>query len=229
MYELMKTYMAFGDSILKGIINNDGHFSICRESAVRLCEKRQDIRIDNKARMGSTITDGIRIFKRYTDAVREADGKWVLLKFGGNDSDHDWAAVSARPGEDIPPKTEPERFIELYVSLIDEVRKLGKEPLILSMPPMDSDRYFEWISRTFDRDRVLAFLDGNIRRLGEWHDEYNLYVSDIAARCGAELVDISTPFLNLKDYRSLLCCDGIHPNPEGQALIAETLISLNLL
>ena len=81
----MDTILAFGDSILKGVVYENGSYRISGASFPKLCEKALNITIDNKAKFGSTISKGETIVNRNIQAIHSASGKYVLLEFGGND------------------------------------------------------------------------------------------------------------------------------------------------
>ena len=58
-----------------------------------------------------------------------------------------------------------------------------------------------------------------------WHESYNMAVCRIALSQRVPLIDIRSAFLERKNYQSLLCEDGIHPNEEGHAMISSVILS----
>ena len=93
------------------------------------------------------------------------------MKFGGNDCGYNWREISENPDKEHYSKSSITEFIEIYSYLIDEFKKIGKEPVLLSLPP----------------------------------------------------IDITSKFLEIKNYSNLLCDDGIHPNEKGHKIIAEAI------
>lgn len=63
-------------------------------------------------------------------------------------------------------------FIEIYSYLIDEFKKIGKEPVLLSLPPIDSTKYFDYISKKLNTDNILKLMEGNKQFLTNWHEKY---------------------------------------------------------
>ena len=49
-------------------------------------------------------------------------------------------------------------------------------------------------------------------------------VHKIAQTANVKLIDIRSAFLQRRDYSRFLSDDGIHPNEEGYALIAEAVM-----
>lgn len=221
----MKVITAFGDSILKGVINIDGHYSLSKSSFAHLCEDELGVQVVNKAMMGSTITKGQRVFDRSINTIAESSSDKVILEFGGNDCDYDWSLVSENPDVAIEPKTSLENFKNSYINLINRIRENDKEPIILSLPPIDSNKYFKWITRNLNAENILKFLGGKEKFLEDWHEAYNLEVFKIGYQNGVKIIDISSCFLKTRSYSDLLCIDGIHPDENGHKLIAGEICS----
>ena len=67
----MKTMLAFGDSVLKGVLYENEHYRVTDASFYRRCEEALGIVIHNKAKLGSTIDKGEKIFERNLSASSE--------------------------------------------------------------------------------------------------------------------------------------------------------------
>lgn len=219
----MTTVIAFGDSLVQGVVNPNGRPTISRTSFVKLCEKKLGISVLNKARLGCTVERGEEIFDRFIDTVRSSDARYVVFDFGGNDCDFDWKRVCDHPDEKIGPYVDRASFRAHYRSLIQKVRTEGKEPILLSLPPIVSEKFFKWISRGLCEETILRFLGGDVGYLADWHMSYNLAVFNLALEQKVRIIDISSCFLQEKNYKDFFSIDGIHPNEEGHALIAETI------
>ena len=89
---------------------------------------------------------------------------------------------------------------------------------------MDHKRYFAWISRELNADNILKWLGGTSAFIYRWHEQYNVSVHKIAQTANVKLIDIRSAFLQRRDYSRFLSDDGIHPNEEGYALIAEAVM-----
>lgn len=219
----MNRVITFGDSVMRGVVNINGEYHACRNSFVHLCEKSFEIDVTNRAKFGSTIVEGEAILERALERIDEFTERFVFLEFGGNDCDFDWKAISDLSSGKVDSKTPISIFRNYYYAMIDMIRRVGKEPVILSLPPIDSTKYYQWITRNLDSNNILSFLEGDIKFLENWHERYNLEVFQIARNKNAKIIDITSPILEKKNYSNYLCIDGIHPNEEGHILIADAI------
>ena len=211
----------YGDSILKGVRLEDRRYVVDRE-----WEQEFSLRfgwaIANRSRFGCTLSKGLTLMRR--DLGRSSEGGLAVLEFGGNDCDHDWAAISSDPEGEHTSKTSPEDFYTLYREAIGLVRRHGMTPLVLTLPPIHSEAYLSFICRNgLSRDSILRWM-GDVQRISRWQESF----SDLAARAayveGARLIDLRAAFPKEQDLvRPLVCDDGIHPSRLGQWLIFRTL------
>lgn len=106
------------------------------------------------------------------------------------------------------------------------MRAEGSKPVMLSLVPIVSERYFETFSAGMNesgKDNILRWLAGNIEFIHDWHERYNLEVFALAREHGVPIVDITSPFLADRRREALMSCDGIHPSREGHRLIADEI------
>ncbi len=213
----------FGDSIGKGVVYDSARarYVSCSASFVKLTEQEEACHVENFSRYGCTVTRGRELVKKNTGRIEEADG--VLLEFGGNDSDFDWQRISDNPDAAHVPHTPLSLFVDTYKGTIEEIRKLGKRPVLLNLPPIDEKKYFRWISRGLSAENILKWLGGDAIYIYRWHEMYNAAVCDICNATGTPMIDIRSAFLIRKDYSDYLCEDGIHPNEKGHLLIREAM------
>ena len=219
----METITAFGDSVLKGVVYEDEHYKITDDSFQKLCEESLGITIENKAKFGSTITRGESIFSRNLDAVRESSGEYVILEFGGNDCDFNWKEISEDPDRKHLPMSTIEDFTKTYTYIINEIKDMGKTPVLLSLPPIDSARYFKHISKGLSGENIMKWMRNDDHYITNWHERYNIEVFKLAIANEVPVIDITSIFLEKKNYSYYLCEDGIHPNKKGHKLIAEAI------
>ena len=147
----------------------------------------------------------------------------LVKKSGGNDCDFDRKAVAEAPNAPHMPKTDIKTFAEGYTRILNRIKELGKQPVILSLPPIDSERFFDRVSEGLSKENILKFLDGNKRHISDWHEHYNLETFKIAAANNVPIIDITSKFLECSNYSDYLYDDGIHPNEKGHRLIADTI------
>ena len=212
----------YGDSILKGVLLEEGKYKMNRSWEQRLAAER-GLTIRNKAHFGSTIGKALGLIEKDC-AETGAEGELALLEFGGNDCDFDWAAIAENPEGSYVSKTPPETFESCYRRAIRLVEESGREPIVLTLPPIHSERYLDFICRGgLKKENILRWL-GDVDAIYRWQRMYSELVSQLALGEGVKSIDLRAVFLRDKHSpEELLCIDGIHPSRLGQSLIYETL------
>lgn len=218
---------ALGDSIIKGVLftqeeNGRKHYSLSDQNIADRVAASMHCEVVNLGKMGCTIEAGERIVDHHLAHLEGA--KYVLMCYGGNDSDYDWKAIADNPEAKHLPKTPLHIFETTYARVINKVREMGCTPLVLSLPPMNAQRYFDFFTATFSSQQkanVLKWLDGSVETIQVGHSSYNNAVRRVANATDSVLIDVTT---SLGDERNYLCDDGIHPNMAGQSKIASFVI-----
>ena len=218
---------ALGDSLTRGVVlNNENRYSVLKGSFIDIISEKLNLSIKNYAKFGCTIGFGHNVIDRHSSDISATDV--TFLEFGGNDCDFDWRGIADNPTSEHTPKTILDSFKEQFLSLIERVRSLGSKPIILSLPPIDSNAYFSFISRFMNdeqRANIVHWLGGDINIITRWHETYNKALFEISESTKTPIIDITSPFENYKgDMMTLMCSDGIHPNAHGHALIAGSII-----
>ena len=101
--DLIMKLAALGDSIIKGVLftqeeNGHGHYSLSDHNIADRVADSLHCEVVNLGKMGCTIEAGERILERHMNSL---DGtKYVLMCYGGNDSDYDWKAIANYPDGD---------------------------------------------------------------------------------------------------------------------------------
>ena len=221
--------VALGDSIIKGVlVQSEGErsrYSLADKSIVECCAEKLGGESLNLGKMGCTIEAGERILNRYLDKMSGA--QYVLLEYGGNDSDYNWQEIAEAPEKEHFPRTRLEVFEEVYERVVCKIKQMGAIPLVLSLPPMDAERYFAFFSQKWEdgfRANVMRWLGGSTNTIMSGHELYNLATMRIAQRTGAQWIDVTSGLLKGHNFRAYLCDDGIHPNERGQRMIAEAVL-----
>ena len=140
-----------------------------------------------------------------------------------------WKAIAANPSGHHEPKLDLVAYKALYTNKIAQVRAQGLEPVLVSLPIMDENRYFAYITRGMtiqERKNLLYWLGGNTERLRNIHALYNLSLFRLAAVQCIHIVDITSPMLECAHFEQLLEQDGVTLSEEGQALVDNELASL---
>lgn len=228
--DIMNKIVALGDSIVKGVLlnkeeNGKTHYELPDRNIIDTVAARTRSEVINLGKIGCTIAIGERILDRH---ISQLDGgQYAVLCYGGNDSDYNWRAIAQDPHGEHHPNTPLGLFEMTYARIINKVRQAGLTPVVMTLPPMDANRYFEFVTNGFnaqEKSNVLNWLHGSTDTIYTGHDLYNEAVKRVASRANALLVDVSNAFGNLQQH---LCIDGIHPNLAGQARIAQ-LINKNI-
>ena len=224
----MTKITALGDSLTKGVILTEkNRYSIVNNSYIDIISNELNLYIENYGKFGCTIDFGDNIISRHSDHI--ADSEYTLLEYGGNDCDFDWIKIADTPQKNHTPKTPLEYFKKQFIALIEKVKMLGSKPVITSLPPILSDTYFSFFSRSMSQEQkenVITWLGGSTDIISRWHESYNRALFMIAKETQTPIIDITTPFDTFRgDISSLYCADGIHPNAQGHKMIATTIVN----
>lgn len=212
----------FGDSVMRGVILDDATKRYRFAPAVNF-ERFEDafhFSIDNRSKFGCTVEKGYRLLRKALGCGQPSD--YALLEFGGNDCDFNWAEVAAEPDKPHLPHTPPDEFRKLLSTMVKDLKASGIQPIIMSLPPIDAERYFNWITRDgLSREKILAFL-GDVQQIYRYQELYSNLATQTALQTGCLFVDVRSAFLQVsRCFKDLLCEDGIHPSQQGQTLIYQ--------
>jgi lysophospholipase L1-like esterase len=217
-------FVLYGDSISKGVVYDEikGRYVVLKESFANIIADNLKGAIHNMGKFGNNITRGAQ--KLESDVIKR-NPDIVLIEFGGNDCDFDWDAIASNPQGSYAPKTELNTFESTLNSIIDLFKQLNIIPVLMTLPPLDSNRYFKWVCKNDSNaeKNVLQWI-GDINRIFYWQEQYSRKVEEAAKKNNIQLIDVRNAFLNQKEYNKYLCIDGIHPNKEGHKLIADKVM-----
>lgn len=221
---MMARILVLGDSVMKGVVFDDikKRYQLLRDSVTTRFMKETKLDVTNCAVFGATINKGEQQFLRRKDKL--AEYKYALLEFGGNDCDFDWQAIADAPEKEHLPNTTITDFIARYESLIDELRAKDISVVLMSLPPLDADRFFDTISQGLNADNILKWLGGHKDTIYRWHEAYNMAVMQMSRAKNVPVIDVRSRFLVRRDYRDLLCDDGMHPNEKGHQVILDAIL-----
>ncbi len=214
----------WGDSVMKGVIYDEarGRYALLKENAPNLVAREVALPIVNRSQMGRTAPAGLKVL---SDDETPLAGSLVLIEYGGNDCDFDWAAVAEAPDRAHQPNTPVAKFVESLAGIVELVRARGGTPILCTLPPLDPHRYFAWITRNgLSKEHILNFL-GVPERIYRWQEYYSSLVQRTAAQLCVAVLPVRDRFLEVVRGEDVLCVDGIHPNGLGHRLIADAAIS----
>lgn len=220
---MINSVYVYGDSILRGTLLDETkktYYSMKENIAQKLQEKF-NICVNNKSKFGRTILKGAREIKSMLS--REENCDLVILEYGGNDCDHRWSEVASDPCGNHIPNTPIDEFEKAYNDLVREIKSREIKVAIMSLPPIDSERYFNWVTQNgLNKDNVMYWLKDK-QTISHYQEMYSLAATKVALKNNCIYIDIRSEFLKQRDYREFMCEDGIHPNAKGQKLIEETV------
>ena len=216
----MERAYIYGDSLLKATVPDEEmryHFHLPEVMAQYPTDR---LEVVNRAKMGATVTKGLSLVEH--DAARGIGARWALVAYGGNDSDFDWPAIAAAPEEEHLPHTVLPEFVEKLRCVVKILCDAGVQPVLMTLPPIDSVRYFNFISRRSDGQRILDWL-GDVGRIYRHQEMYSDAVAALAMGEGLPLIDVRRQFLPLRDLPRLIAADGIHLTMPGYRQLFDTL------
>ena len=210
----------FGDSLMKATAPDERqrlHFNI-RRYAERLFTDFS-LPLTCKAQFGATVSMGCRELKKALS--KGIEGSHVLIEYGGNDCDFDWAAIAENPQGQHVPRTPLPQFRAALAEMVELVQQAGKYPVLMSLPPIDAERYLQGMKkRGLNRANIVAWL-GDPQMIYRYHELYSMNVVNFARSMSLPLIDIRNHFLERHDFSQLLSADGIHPSLKGYDFIYE--------
>jgi len=215
----------WGDSIMKGIVLDASgeKYQVLDENCVARFAAATGVEVTNHASFGMTTGKAYERIQRSIEREPPAADDIVVIEFGGNDCDYNWAEISAEPDRHHEPKTPIAQFGDRLQSIVDAFVTRGLSPILVSLPPLEPNRYFEWLSRGLDKMNILKWL-GDVNKIYRWQEAYNDILTTCARRNDLRLIDARKSFLVSERYGSLVCADGIHPNRNGHEVLYSTFL-----
>lgn len=212
----------FGDSIMAGVVQENGRYSRCKDQFIRL-EEETGVKLDNHSSFGSTVVKGFERLEKFLAQGRLGD--YTLIEFGGNDCAYDWAEVAADPEGEHLSVVPPEEFEQEYAKMIRTVAEAGSLPVAATLPPISSRRYLAHVCRDgLDSRAILRWL-GDLEAIHRWQEGYSAMVRRVAQSLGCRILDLRSVFPDSpEEQEEYLCPDGIHPNRLGQRLMYEKAV-----
>lgn len=209
-----------GDSISKGVVLDkiSQKYKILQESAADLFSRENNVVVKNHAKFGCTSEKALGLIANIVKDENKSE--IILLELGGNDCNYPWDEVAKNPELDHQPNVPLAKFKENIAKIIEIIRDSGRNLAFMTLPPIDSEKYFNWITHG-DPERVK-----NIQQfLGERNYIYRhqeLYASaleEIATKNNVFKIPVRAGFLSIPKCGDYICDDGIHLNENGQEVM----------
>lgn len=208
----------YGDSIGRGVVFDEarGRYVYLKQGFDKLLEEGGQVQIENHSRFGAIAEEGLSDFQK----AAATDADVIAIEYGGNDCTPDWKAAAAAPDKAHQARVVLPDFEKTLTRFVGAVRNLKKIPLLITPPPLVTERFVPWITKGLDALKILEFL-GDAHHVYRWQEQYALAIHKVGRLTRSRLFDLRTFFLAEKDMSSLYCIDGMHPNQLGHRLIAE--------
>ena len=215
-----KIYL-FGDSIGQGLyMDESGEYKLSRRGCARLL-KKSGLPIENHARHGFTIREGLERFLN----LNPDTGSLCVIEFSGNDCTPDWDAVSTDPDTFHDGKVPLDEFKAKLTQFVKEARERALEPVLITPPPLISERYLRCISKDRCPENIKKYL-GDDEHIYRWQERYANAVKDTAYKLQCRLADVREWMLEERDYDKLMSPDGIHLTERGQEFLAARVADM---
>ena len=214
--------IVYGDSIMKATTTDDRmrpKFNI--KDYVERLWRECGVQIIDRARFGATILKGYKNLQ--ADLGKGIEGAYALLEYGGNDCDYDWKAISEDPCGTHLPRTSLPEYISTLETMVEKLQRSNIKPVLMTLPPIDSDRYFQFIvKKGLNSDNILSWL-GDTQMIYRFHELYSNAIVRFSEKKKLPLVDVRSKFLDKHNFKELISEDGIHPSLQGYELMYDTV------
>ena len=211
----------YGDSLMKATMPDGAFRYHFHGEELRDRYRSDSFTLTNRAKMGATVKKGRALVEH--DLQRGLNARYALVAYGGNDSDFDWAAVAAAPEEEHKPRTELEEFRLLLADTAEALRDAGVQPVLMTLPPIDAERYLTFICRNgLSRGSIMAWL-GDVQHIYRFQEAYSDTVAGLARERDLPLIDVRRHFLLERQMPQLIAADGIHLTMSGYVIMYDFL------
>lgn len=147
-----------------------------------------------------------------------------IIEFGGNAFIYNWANIASNACGLHLPKVSVDDFRKYYKKEIREARKKGQQPVILGLPTIDTQKYFDYIAKGRNSEEILSWLGGSHVYIANIYEIYRSELRNIAEEEQVSLIEIAPQMRRESNFSELLSEDGIHLSTTGRDF-ARTLVS----
>lgn len=216
----------FGDSVSKGVFLDNNRLRKTEITAVDLLKNQYGIGIDNRSNFGQTLARLCNKgeVQRYVQSITDDQPNLAVFCIGGNDADYDWKSVALSPNGNHSANTDLDAFENMLQDNITMLQNKGVTVALTTLLPVDSQRYFDnVICALADGKQVMRFLNGDLSNISRHQQCYNDCILRVAMRNNCKIIDLRREFCLKNNYLDYMCEDGIHPNAQGQTLMAQAV------
>ena len=208
----------YGDSLLKATVpDGDFHYHFHINEVMQRYQTKL-VEVVNRSKMGATIPKGLRLVRH--DQDRGLEARYAQVSY---DSDYEWAAFYFYDWAYHVIYTELPVFADTLHETLDALRQGGVQPVMMTLPPIDGERYLSFLCRdNLRRDRILSWL-GEPQMIYRHQELYAETAAEIALRENIPLIPVRQTFLRNHRLSQLIAADGIHLTVPGYEQLFDTL------
>jgi lysophospholipase L1-like esterase len=207
---------------MKGVVLDEikKKYRFLKDSAADLFGASSKCKIQNYSRFGQTTSHVLEKMPAILD--EKNDSEIMLIELGNNDCDKDWPAVIDNPGIPHESNVPFETFKANVKKIIGMIKGAGKQPVVMTLHPIDGDKYFDWITQgdAAKAGRLMQYV-GDRNFIYRTQERYAAALEAIAHAMNLPIVPLREKLLGIRKYSDYMCSDGIHLNARGQAAIKE--------
>ncbi len=219
MRELKKVRI-YGDSVMKGtVIDRAYRYHALMEEYLARFREKFGFETENRSRFGITVDKGYSLLRQDLEQGVRCD--YALVEFGGNDCNFKWNEISVLPDSKHEPITQLAHFKDVYRNMVRDLRGAGIEPVLMTLPPIDAERYLAFLGRNGNNPAQILRWLGDVQRIYRFHESYSNAIVRLSEELRCCLVDVRGYFLDQPHFRDLICIDGIHPSEAGYRLVCR--------
>ena len=198
--EKTKSLILFGDSLITGAGATD-----TKSSCSKILKSALNIPIYIKSRSNDTTREALHRLDR--DIIGKTNSLYVLVLFGNND---------CRLIDIDKPIVQPQEFKANMEMIINKIKSDAKVPIICNLQPIDSKKFYLTLPE------MKKFMH-KIKSPYEWQKQYSDLCEEVANICNIAIADIRLALEH--SSKPILAEDGLHPNDEGHAVIAQVFLN----
>ena len=119
------------------------------------------------------------------------------------------------------PHTPIGQFLDAVTQMAKSLKDAGVKPVLMSLPPLDAQRYLNFIGRLGNNTTNILHWLGDVNRIYRYQEMYSNQISRLAAKLNLPLIDVRSRFLDRRDCSQLIARDGIHLTEAGYRLLLD--------
>lgn len=224
MLDTMSRICVWGDSIFKGVIyspESKRHIYI-KDSCIDLISHKYAFQVENYSKFGQTSEYALNKLKETLKDKNDYD--YAIIELGGNDCDYLWKDISIEPNKDHQAKVPLQDYIHNIDSIVSLLRQYSIIPIIVTLPPIDANRYYQYVSNGLNAENIHIWLK-DIEHIYRVQEMYSLALTKYAYSNNINVLDLRGALLAEDNYYQYVCQDGIHLNEYGHHKIYELFVN----